>query len=103
MSTAFTRLKMAVHAPMPRASVSTALMVKPGAPAQCAQAIAQVLHGLFDPQQRALVAMCLFCLLHLVVGASRGQACFFRRHAAAFEVVGEEGEVRFDFERKVLF
>ena len=42
-----------------------------GALAQCAQAIAQVLHGLFDPQQRAFVAMCLFCLLHAAVCASR--------------------------------
>ena len=47
--------------------------------------------------------MRLFCLLHAAVSASRGQPCFFRRHAAAFEVVGEEGEVRFDFARKVLF
>ena len=38
--------------------------------------------------------MCLFCLLHAAVSASRGQPCFFRRHATAFEVVGEEGEVR---------
>ena len=71
--------------------------------AQGAQAIAQVLHGLFDPQQRALVAMCLFCLLHATVSASRCEPCFFRRHAAAFEVVDEEGEVRCDFACKVLF
>jgi hypothetical protein len=47
--------------------------------------------------------MCLFCLLHAAVSASRGQPCFFRRHATAFEVVGEEGEVRCDFTRKILF
>src|ERR1700689_1089618 len=38
-----------------------------GALAQCAQAIAQVLHGLFNPQQRAFVTMCLFSLLHAAV------------------------------------
>ena len=94
---------MAVHAPMPRASVSTAVRVKPGLSAQSAQAITQILYGLFNPQQAALVAMCLFCLLHAAVSASRGQLCLFTRHAAAFEVVGEEGKVRRDFARKVLF
>src|SRR5260370_40262278 len=47
------------------------------------------------------VSLC--CLLHAAVSASRSQPCFFRRHAAAFEVVGEKGEVRCDFACKVLF
>src|ERR1700679_953850 len=47
--------------------------------------------------------MCLFCLLHAAVSASRSEPCFFRRHAAVFEVVGEEGKVRCDFACKVLF
>jgi hypothetical protein len=47
--------------------------------------------------------MCLFGQLHAAVSASRGQLCFFTRHAAAFEVVGEKAEVRRDFSRKVRF
>jgi hypothetical protein len=47
--------------------------------------------------------MCLFCLFHAAVSASRGQLCFLTRHAAAFEVVGKEGEVRCDLARKLLF
>lgn len=43
-----------------------------GTLAQSAQAVAQVLTCLFDPQQRALVAMCLFCLLYTSFSTSRG-------------------------------
>src|ERR1700761_7589902 len=47
--------------------------------------------------------MRLLCLFHAAVSAPRRQACFFRRHAAALEVVGQEGEVRCDFTREILF
>jgi hypothetical protein len=47
--------------------------------------------------------MCLFCLFHAAVSASRGQLCFFTRHAPALEVVGKEGEVRCHLARKLLF
>src|ERR1700722_1021083 len=47
--------------------------------------------------------MCLFCLFHTAVSASRGQQCFFTRHSAAFEIIGKKCQVQCDFARKVLF
>ncbi len=74
-----------------------------GAFAQGAQAVAEVLEGLFDPQEGALIAMGLLGLFHSGHGTPGGEACFFRRQAAALEVVGEQSEMRCDFAREILF
>ncbi len=47
--------------------------------------------------------MRLHGLLHAAVGAFGGQPGFFRRHAAALEIVGEQGEVRFHFASEFPF
>ncbi len=76
---------------------------KPRRLGEHAQRVAQVLHCLFDPEQRALVAMRLLCLLHAAVSAPRSQPSFFGGHAAALEVVGEQSEVRGDFAGEIRF
>ena len=70
---------------------------------QHTQRIAQILYRLFDPKQGSLVAMRLLCLFHTAVGALRGQSGFFRRHAAAFEIVGQQRKMRRHFARKLFF
>jgi hypothetical protein len=58
---------------------------------------------MFDRQKRSLVAMRLFCLLNSALGALRGQAGFFRRHAAAFEIVSNQRKMRPNFAAQLLF
>ncbi len=67
------------------------------------QRIAQILYRLFDPKQGSLVAMRLLCLFHAAVGPLRGQLGFFRRHAAAFEIVGQQRKMRRNLARKLFF
>ena len=67
------------------------------------QRITQVLYRLFDPKRGSFVAMRLLCLLHTTVGALRGQSGFFRRHAAAFEIVGEQRKMRRHLACKFFF
>jgi hypothetical protein len=47
--------------------------------------------------------MCLLCLFHAAMGASRGPPCFFRRHAAAFEIVRQQDKMRPNLAGKLFF
>ena len=47
--------------------------------------------------------MRLLCLLHTTVGALGGQSGCFRRHAAAFEIVGEQRKMRRHLACKLFF
>ena len=70
---------------------------------QHTQRIAQILYRLLHPKQGSFVAMRLLCLLHTAVGALRGQSGFFRRHAAAFEIVGQQCKMRRHLACKLFF
>ena len=47
--------------------------------------------------------MRLLCLFYAAIGALRGQPGIFRRHAAAFEIVGQQGKMRRNLACKLFF
>ncbi len=47
--------------------------------------------------------MRLRCLFHSAVGALRGKPSFFRRHAAAFEIVGQQDKMRCNLAFQLFF
>ena len=69
---------MAVHAPIPRASVLTAVIVKPGLRRKRAQAVLSILQKGIKPRQTAAFAMSLLCLLHSAK-VDKGLAASFLR------------------------
>ena len=85
--------KIAVLAPMPSASVSTATVGEARTAAQHAQPVAHVARHIVEPRQAALIAQLLHRLRH-AAGANAGRARrLTRRLAATLCVLGGELEM----------
>ena len=92
--TPFTIEKMAVLAPMPSASVSSATAVKPGAAPQHAQPVPHVARHVVEPRQAALIAQRLHRLRRRRRPRSRRARGVVGRRASALRVVGGQFEMQ---------
>ena len=92
---------MAMLAPMPSASMRTAVVVKPGA-AQLAQGVAEVLHDGLEEGKRASFAMGLRGVLDAAELEDGLAASFGGSHAGAEIVVDVELQMAVDFGGELL-
>jgi hypothetical protein len=65
--------------------------------------ISKIPANLFQPEERALVAMQLFCLLYSAVCAPGRNACFLRGHTLLLEVILKQRKMRSDFSLQLFF